>query len=151
MPEKKKPDQLRYFVTGLRVPLYEVDLGQGVYHGNYFHLLETAREDFLRHLGYPYRRFMGQELHLTIVEASISYRNSLHYDEEIEVHTAVPWRRSRSLGFSQLIFRISDSHPPALCTRAELTMVCVRFSGQPTPIPKDFSALLDEWMKEKRP
>ena len=50
--------------TQLRVPLFEVDLGQAVYHGNYFHLFELGREAFLRDLGYPYRRFMDQQLHL---------------------------------------------------------------------------------------
>ena len=66
--------------TRLRVPLYEVDLGHAVYHGNYFHLLELAREGFLRDLGYPYRRFMDEQLHLTVVEASCSYWRSLRYD-----------------------------------------------------------------------
>ena len=85
------------------VPLYEVDLGQGVYHGNYFHFFELAREAFLRELGYPYRRFMDQQMHLTVVESTCSYRRSLHYDDAIEIHTAIDWWRTRSLAFSQAI------------------------------------------------
>lgn len=132
--------------TPLRVPLFEVDLGQAVYHGNYFHLLELGREAFLRDLGYPYRRFMNQQLHLTIVEASCSYRRPLLYDDSIEVHTAVSWWRSRSLAFAQAIYRIEEPGGMVLCTQATLNMVCVRFSGQPTVLPKDFTDLLQEWV-----
>ncbi len=128
--------------SGLRVPLFEVDLGQAVYHGNYFHIFELAREAFLRDMGYPYRRFMDQELHLTVVETTCSYRRPLHYDDLIEVHSRVLWWRRRSLAFSQNIYRLEESNEPSLCTRATLNMVCVRFSGKPTTIPDDFTTLL---------
>lgn len=131
--------------TLLRVPLYEVDLGQAVYHGNYFHLFELAREDFLRDLGYPYRRFMEQQLHLTVVETTCSYRRSLHYDESVEAHTGVLWWRSRSLAFSQNLYRSEPENGLVLCTRAVMNMVCVRFTGQPTLIPPEFIQRLEEW------
>jgi acyl-CoA thioester hydrolase len=133
--------------TRLRVPLYEVDLGHAVYHGNYFHLLELAREGFLRDLGYPYRRFMDIQLHLTVVEASCSYRRSLHYDDLIEVHTGVLGWRRRSMAFAQAIYRDEGEQGPTVCTRATLNMVCVRFTGQPTTLPAEFVALLKEWGK----
>ena len=131
-------------ITRSRVPLFEVDLGQGVYHGNYFHLLESAREDFLRHIGHPYRRFMDRQMHLAVAEASCTYRKSLHYDDEIEIHTSIPWRRSRSLAFSQIIYRLSPDGAE-ICTRAELKMVCVKFSGQATVVPPEFFELVDKW------
>ena len=126
--------------TQLRVPLFEVDLGQAVYHGNYFHLLELGREAFLRDLGYPYRRFMDQQLHLAIVEATCSYRRSLHYDEMIEVHTGVNWWRRRSLALSQAIYRVEEEW--VLCTKATLNMVCIRFTGQATVLPIEFMDIL---------
>lgn len=133
----------------LRVPLFEVDIGQAVYHGNYFHLFEMARENFLRDLGYPYRRFMEQHLHLTIVETSCSYRRSLHYDDHIEVQTRVLWWRRRSLGFAQNILRQKEEdNSRMLCTKATLNMVCVRFSGAPTILPLDFVHLLQEYQSE---
>jgi acyl-CoA thioester hydrolase len=131
--------------TQLRVPLFEVDLGQAVYHGNYYHLFELGREAFLRDLGYPYRRFMDQQLHLSIVEASCSYRRPLHYDDLIEVHTGVNWWRTRSLAFSQAIYRDDGEDEAVLCTKATLNMVCVRFTGQATIIPMEFIELLKRW------
>lgn len=136
--------------TPLRVPLYEVDLGQAVYHGSYFHLLELGRECFLRDLGYPYKRFMDQSLHLTIVELTCNYRKSLRYDDSIEVRTAVGWWRSRSLGFEQAVYRAKPDGESELCTQASMSMVCVRFTGQPTVIPADFLDLLKAWLQRGR-
>jgi acyl-CoA thioester hydrolase len=131
--------------TRFRVPLYEVDLGQAVYHGNYYHLFEQAREAFLRDLGYPYKRFMDQEMHLTIVETSCSYRRSLRYDDSIEAHTGILWKRRRSLAFSQILYRDEGEGSLTLCTQATLNMVCVRFTGQPTVLPADFMELIEKW------
>ena len=136
--------------TRLRVPLYEVDIGHAVYHGNYYHIFELAREAFLRDIGYPYRRFMEQELHLTVVETSCSYRRSLHYDDLIEVHTGISWWRSRSLAFSQTVYRDEGAKAPTLCTAASLNLVCVRFTGQPTTLPAGFVDLLKAW-SDSRP
>ena len=133
--------------THLLVPLYEVDLGQAVYHGNYFHIFELAREAFLRELGYPYRRFMDQEMHLTVVESTCTYRRSLRYDDAIEVHTAIDWWRTRSLAFSQAIYRNEGEKGLTLCTQATLNMVCVRFSGKPTVLPDEFMAQVKKWVE----
>ncbi|MCE5334298.1 MAG: acyl-CoA thioesterase [Desulfobacteraceae bacterium] len=135
-------DGIRYHKTMLRVPLFEVDLGQAVYHGNYFHLFELAREDFLRHIGFPYREFMDRKLHLTIVEASCTYRKPLHYDDAIEIETGITLVRHRSVSFSQIIHRRKEESGKELCTRALLKTVCVTFSGQPVRLPEDFRAIL---------
>ncbi len=140
---------LVWHATALRVPLFEVDLGQAVYHGNYFHLFELGRESFLRDLGYPYKRFMEQNLHLTVVELTCQYRKSLRYDDSIEVRSAVSWWRSRSLAFEQTITRAGTEAEPELCAQATLHMVCVRFTGQPTVIPKDFIQRLERWVEAR--
>ncbi len=131
--------------TRMRIPLFEVDIGHAVYHGNYYHLFELAREDFLRELGYSYRQLMDRQLHLTIVEASCNYRKSLRYDDLIEIHTGILWWRTRSLAFSQIIYRCEEEENPVICTKATLNMVCVDFSGQPTVLPVDFVDLLRGW------
>ncbi len=48
-----------YHITSLRVPFFEVDIGQAVYHGNYYHLFELGREDFLRKTGFPLCHFLN--------------------------------------------------------------------------------------------
>jgi YbgC/YbaW family acyl-CoA thioester hydrolase len=103
--------------------------------------LEVAREGFLRDFGHPYKCFMEQQLHLTIVEATCSYRRAVHYDDLIDVHTGILWWRRRSLAFGQYLFRV-EKDKKTLCTRAVLNMVCVRFNGKPTTLPTGFVDLL---------
>jgi acyl-CoA thioester hydrolase len=140
-------DRRRWHKTTLRVPLFEVDIGQAVYHGNYYHLFEVARETFLRDLGYPYSRLMDQQLHLSVVEAACSYRRPLRYDDLIDVHTSILWRRSRSMAFSQIIYREEEGSDPTLCTNLTLNVVCVHFSGTAKVLPGDFVRALDEWSR----
>lgn len=132
--------------TRLRVPLYEVDLGQGVYHGNYFHLLELGREDFLRTLGFPYKRFMDLELHLTVVEATARYTRPLRYDDEILIRTGIGYLQRRSLAFQQRIYTFDSNLKEQLCNDSVLKMVCVRFSGKPTVIPAEFVQAFETWL-----
>jgi acyl-CoA thioester hydrolase len=145
--ETKLENPRFWHTTQLRVPLFEVDVGQAVYHGNYYHLFELGRESFLRDLGYPYKRLMDQQTHLTIVEAHCIYRKSLHYDECIHVRTGVLWKRSRSLGLMQTIQLDDADGKDALCTQVTLGLVCVKFSGQPTVLDPEFVSVLERWME----
>jgi acyl-CoA thioester hydrolase len=131
-------------IARLRVPLFEADLGGGVYHGNYFHLFEIAREEFLRDLDYPYSRFMKQQLHLTVAEVSCTYQRPVFYDDVIEIHTEVPERRIRSLSFLQTIYRQDGDKGIIICTQARMNMVCIRYTGLSSVIPAEFVRLLDE-------
>ncbi len=147
-----------YHITSLRVPLFEVDLGQAVYHGNYYHLLELARDDLLKKAGFPYREFMNRQLYITVVKTWCKYRKALRYDDQIEIHTGIPVMSSRSLTFSQLVYRLAgdpaicetESAPGLeLCTEAELSMICVRFTGQPALLPKDFKLAVGALLKRE--
>ncbi len=146
-PAKADDADISYHVTTLRVPLFEVDLGQAVYHGNYYHLFELAREDFLREIGFPYREFMNRQLHLAIVEAQCSYRRPLHYDDIIHIHTGIARMTSRSLSFSQIVFRETRDGAEETATRALLQAVCVRFSGGPVQLPEEFRHAVERYQK----
>ncbi len=145
---------IHYHITNLRVPLFEVDLGQALYHGNYYHLLELGREDMLRKTGFPYREFLNRQLHLSVIDARCKYRKFLRYDDQIELHTGIVALGRRSLSFSQLIYRPvqasanGESKDPGLelCTQCRLDMVCVHFSGKPTLLPDEFRKAVEAMM-----
>ena len=126
-----------------RIPLYEIDLGNALYHGNYFHLFEIARDDFWRSIGFPYSRIMEGRMHLTIVESHCRYRKPLCYDEEVQITTSVNKIGSRSIILHQEIIRPEKEE---LCTEATINMVCVTFEGKPTLLPDDFKRLLKNWI-----
>lgn len=144
---KDDPVEVRgpWFAHGLRVPLFEVDLGQGVYHGNYFHLFEIGREAFFRALGYPYGLLMAEGLHLTVGSLQCRYGKSLHYDDLIEVQTAVCRIGRRSLSLAHRIQRVGIGQRPETTTEGVLHFVCVQ-SGTPVPLPERFTEKLRLWM-----
>ncbi len=128
-----------------RIPLYEIDLGNALYHGNYFHLFEVARDDFWRTIGYPYSRIMSEQMHLTIVETHCKYRKPLYYDEIVQITTTLQKIGSRSLSLKQSISRPKSGE---LCTEVTISMVCVSFEGRPVRLPDDFRRLLEEWLAD---
>jgi len=146
-----------YHITSLRVPFFEADMGQAVYHGNYYHLFDLGREDFLRKAGFPYREFLNRQIHLTIIEARCKYRKSLRYDDEIEIHTGITSLSRRNLSFSQLIYRPVEasanretkSSELELCTETQLNMICLRFTGQATYLPEDFRLAVEAIRKRE--
>ncbi|SHF71001.1 acyl-CoA thioester hydrolase [Desulfacinum infernum DSM 9756] len=139
-----------WFHHSLRVPLYEVDLGQGVYHGNYFHLFELGREAFFRRLGFPYRRLMEQGLHLTVAELQCTYLKPLHYDDRIQVGIGIVRRGRRSLSLAHTVDRILEDESRETTTRAVLHLVCVGRSG-PMPLPDALAEVLSRWMEGRIP
>jgi len=145
-----------YHITSLRVPFFEVDMGQTVYHGNYFHFFDLGRINLINKAGFPYREFLNRQLHLTIIESRCKYRKALHYDDRIEIHTAITSVSRRNLTFSQLIFRLPEtaaretgSPQLELCTEAQLNVICVRFTGQPTVLPEDFRLAVETMLKRE--
>ena len=145
LPKKisQQKSDIHYHITHLRVPFFEVDMGQALYHGNYFHLFELGREEMLKKIGFPYREFMNRQLHLTVIDTRCTFRKPLRYEDQIELHTAIRALGRRNISFTQLIYRSLDSEKgPSpnleLCTECRIDMVCVQFTGRVTLLPEDF-------------
>lgn len=128
-------------VTIMRVPLFEIDLGQAMYHGSYFHIFEIGRDDFFRTIGFPYKSLMEVGYHLAIAQVTCAYFHGLRYDDEIQIHTGIKEIRSRSLSVIQRIDREGT-----VCTQAEFAMVCVKDRGKPSRIPDDFRTIISPWL-----
>jgi acyl-CoA thioester hydrolase len=127
-----------------RVPLYETDMGQGVYHGNYFHLFELAREALLRDLGFGYPELVARQMHLAIVETHCWYRQAVRYDDQIEILTTIPTLKSRSVQFHQQLFLKATGK---LATEVRLTTISINFEGKPVPLPQELRLLLESFVK----
>ncbi|MBM4286736.1 MAG: acyl-CoA thioesterase [Deltaproteobacteria bacterium] len=126
-----------------RVPLYEIDMGQAVYHGNYFHFFELAREALLRDLGFGYPELVARQVHLAVVEAHLHYRQPVRYDDQIDIITTVPLLKSRSVQFHQQLFLSATGK---LANDARITTVSINFSGRPIPLPPELRQRLETFM-----
>ncbi len=140
--ERIKPiDFYPFHEIELRVPLYEVDLGQGVYHGNYFHFFELARDEFFKALGFPYSKLMEKRMHLTVAQLVCSYYCPLGYDDDIRIKTGLEEIKTRSIKIIQQILK-----GDRICTQAIFALVCITFDGKITKMPEELVEKLKKWM-----
>ena len=65
------------------IRLGEFDMGGVLYHANYFHLYEEAREALLRSAGTPYAGLVENGAHLAIVESHQTFRLPIQYGEQL--------------------------------------------------------------------
>lgn len=121
------------FLYQTKVPLYEVDLGGGVYHGNYYHFFESAREAMLEEIGFPYTKMMEKENHLAVAEAKCKYRIPLQYNDSIEIRSKFTKISSRSIHVSQEIWKL-DINKPA--TILDLILICINNQGRAVILPE---------------
>ncbi len=114
------------------VPLYEVDIGGGVYHGHYFHFFELGREALLRAVGLPYPELVELGAHLTVAQCQVQYHKPLRYNDPARIRCGFVSLGNRSVRISHRIL-VND----VLYTEAELAMVCVdRHTGRATELPQ---------------
>jgi len=132
-------------VFEMTIPLYEVDMGGGVYHGNYFHLFELARDIMLKEAGFSYSNLVDLGFHLTVTEINCTYRTPLLYNEKIKILTRVDKISSRSAIFFQQIW---NDRQDKLLTELSMSLVCIKLSGKASRIPEPFKKALLFWMDD---
>ncbi len=130
----------------MKIPLYEVDVGGGVYHGNYYHLFELARESLLADIGFPYKKIMEMGNHLTVAEAQCRYKKPLQYNDEIEIRSKIKKITSRSLVFDQEIW---DNEDNELKTVLSIYLVCINNNGRAAIFPQKLKEALESWKNDK--
>lgn len=130
-------------VFEMTIPLYEVDMGGGVYHGNYFHFFELARDVMLKDAGFSYANLVDLGFHLTVTEIKCTYRTPLLYNQRIKILTSVNKITSRSVIFSQQIW---NDQKDKLLTELSMCLVCIKLSGRASQLPESFKKALIFWM-----
>ena len=85
----------KYSIDNIR--LGEFDLGGVLYHANYFHLYEQAREALLSSEGLPYSELVNEGKHLAIAEAHQNFKAPVYYGEKLTVEVWVEKLRQSTL------------------------------------------------------
>jgi len=85
------PDELPMtrWTQKIRSRYSETDKMGYVYYGRYLEYFEEARTEMVRQLGFPYSEMEQRGVMLPVVEASLSYRSPIFYDEVMNVEVAV--------------------------------------------------------------
>ena len=77
-----KTDEIQF-----RVRYGETDQMGIVYHGNYAQYFEMGRTEWLRKMGFSYRRMEEEGIMLPVISLTINYKKSACYDDLVKVKT----------------------------------------------------------------
>ncbi len=125
-------------LTRLRVRYAEIDRMGFAYNAHYLTWFELGRSEFMRALGLPYRKVEERGYYLPLVEAKLTLRLPLRYDDVMTVETRIAELRSRAVTFGYRI--VHDDRVHAEGTTRHACMLAE--SGRATTLPEWLSALL---------
>jgi acyl-CoA thioester hydrolase len=122
--------------TTLRVRYSETDQMGIVYHTHYLVWCEVGRTEFIREIGGSYADVERTGIFLAVAEASVRYRASARYDDEIRVETTLARVQSRAVTFDYEIFRAAPGPDLRLAT-ARTTLIALGADGAPRALPPE--------------
>lgn len=91
-----------------RVRYGETDQMGVVYHGNYAQYLEMGRVEWLRALGFSYKKMEEEGVMLPVISLQINFKKSALYDDLIRVVTTLKKRPSVKIEFDYKIYNEAD-------------------------------------------
>lgn len=116
--------QGKVFLWPVRVYYDDTDAGGIVYHAAYLRMMEHARTEWLRALGFEQDRLAGDEgVIFAVSEVSIRYRRPARFNDQLVVSAALSQRQGASLIFRQEVRR-GGAEGEVLCD-AEVRVVSV--------------------------
>lgn len=77
------------FTHRVRVRFAETDAMGVVHHGRYLPYLESARVEYLRHVGHPYTHVREEGIDFSVIEVHLRYRAPLRFDDLVDVHVGI--------------------------------------------------------------
>ncbi|HEX4036642.1 MAG TPA: thioesterase family protein [Acidobacteriaceae bacterium] len=135
--------------TTVRVRYAETDQMGVAYYANYFVWCEIGRVEYLRQLGFDYKRMETEEnCHIPVVEASCRYKAPARYDDVIIIETQVAHLRASVIKFSYRLLRAPDGEDPALLAEAETVHVFVDRNLKKRPLPEPYFSAIRSTMEK---
>ena len=130
----------RRFCINHRVRYSDTDRMDMVYHGSYVPMLEAARVDTLREIGWVYSEMETKGVLLPVIDLRVQYKMPARYDQilRIETHVVRP-------PTAKLEFRFHVYHEQDLLVEANVVLAFVNAnSGLPQRAPSGLANALAE-------
>ena len=130
----------RRFCINHRVRYSDTDRMDMVYHGSYVPMLEAARVDTLREIGWVYSEMEAKGILLPVIDLRVQYKLPARYDQilRIETHVVRP-------PTAKLEFRFHVYHEQNLLVEANVVLAFVNAnSGLPQRAPSGLANALAE-------
>jgi acyl-CoA thioester hydrolase len=130
----------------VRVSYAHCTLGNHVYYARYLDILEIARGEFFRQIGFSCLSLQEQDTIFQVTESSLRYLKPARYDDELEIRISLSEVRKVRLRFDYQIFRGSD-----LLVTGWTYMVCAGTDERPKRIPEELLKAFEPFCAETLP
>ena len=124
-----------FFAYSVRVSYAHCTLGDHVYYARYLDLLEIARGEFFRQIGFSCRALQEQGIVFQVMECSLRYLKPARYDDLLEIRLAIADLRKVRFRFVYEIHRGADK-----LLEATSVMFCAGLDERPARIPEHLLA-----------
>lgn len=126
-----------------RVTYADCTVGDHVYYSRYFDMLEAARGEFLRSLGFSLKKLDADGLSLPVIRCAGKFLAAARYDDVLNIELSL-----QSLGRIKMEFtsRIL-SETGQLLFEGTTEHACVDRSAAPTRVPEAFSRELTAFLR----
>ena len=137
---------LNHFAHKLRICYAHCTMGNHVYYARYLDILEVARGEFFRYLGFSCLSLQEQDTIFQVTECSLKYLKPARYDDELEICISLSEVRKVRLRFDYEIYRGTD-----LLLNGWTYMVCASTDEKPKRIPEELLKAFQPYHVETRP
>ena len=103
------------FAYRRRAQYHETDQMGIIHHSNYVKWMEEARVRFMDVLGLGYREMEDRGIQSPVADISVSYKKSLRFDDEVEIHVFVTKYNGAVL---ELGYEFRETDSGEVCTKA---------------------------------
>lgn len=123
-----------------RIRYAETDQMGVVHHGNYAQFLEMGRIEWLRDLGFSYKKMEEDNIILPVISMSLNFKKSATYDDLIQVTTKLKKKPSVKIIFDYEIHNENGE----LLTEATTTLAFINSKlNKPMRCPKELEERID--------
>ena len=134
-----RPDGARSFTSRVRVRYAETDQMGIAHHADYFAWFEVGRTELLRDCGLTYRDLEARGVHFPVIGTAARFLRPAHYDDVLEVRTAIASLTGVRVAFLYEIHR-DGTEGPLATGRTEHAAVDTQ--GRPRRLPADVRSRL---------
>ena len=125
-----------------RVIYAQCTIGNHVYHSRYLDILEGARGEFMRALGYPLQRLQNEDFIFPVISLRMKFIAPARYDDELEIQLSLrDVSRLRMTVFHKIIGPTGQT-----LVEAETDHVCTSIHEKPKRMPQELLAACERYL-----
>jgi acyl-CoA thioester hydrolase len=135
------------FIHCQRVIYAQCTIGNHVYHSRYLDIMEAARGEFMRAIGYPLQRLQDEDCIFPVVSLRMKFIAPARYDDELQIHITL---KDVSRLRLTVIHKITGANGQTF-VEAETDHVCTSVHEKPKRMPQELLAACERYLVGSAP